>query len=92
MHSNSVVKLDQRIFINFIILPFIFIASEKIERNFCWCFSFSAIGKLNGGHQAAVMAIAVDRWESKDIVLTGSKDHYIKVCNHISDTFQTFLM
>lgn len=25
------------------------------------------------------MAIAVDRWESKDIVLTGSKDHYIKV-------------
>ncbi|XP_055997076.1 kinesin-like protein KIF21A isoform X10 [Ostrea edulis] len=41
--------------------------------------SFSAIGKLNGGHQAAVMAIAVDRWESKDIVLTGSKDHYIKM-------------
>nr|XP_034332234.1 kinesin-like protein KIF21B isoform X6 [Crassostrea gigas] len=41
--------------------------------------SFAAIGKLNGGHQAAVMAIAVDRWESKDIVLTGSKDHYIKM-------------
>ncbi|XP_062570357.1 kinesin-like protein KIF21A isoform X3 [Saccostrea cucullata] len=41
--------------------------------------SFCAIGKLNGGHQAAVMAIAVDRWETNDIVLTGSKDHYIKM-------------
>ena len=42
-------------------------------------FSFSAIGKLNGGHQAAVMCLAVDRQNGNDIVVTGSKDHYIKV-------------
>ncbi|KAK3103464.1 hypothetical protein FSP39_019440 [Pinctada imbricata] len=41
--------------------------------------SFSAIGKLNGGHQAAIMVLAVDRAGENDIVLTGSKDHYIKM-------------
>ncbi|KAJ8299258.1 hypothetical protein KUTeg_023318 [Tegillarca granosa] len=41
--------------------------------------SFSAIGKLNGGHQAAVMVLAVNRENDNDIVVTGSKDHYIKL-------------
>lgn len=41
--------------------------------------SFSAVGKLNGGHQAAVMVLAVDKQGINDMVITGSKDHYIKV-------------
>ncbi|XP_021347987.1 kinesin-like protein KIF21A [Mizuhopecten yessoensis] len=41
--------------------------------------SFSAVGKLNGGHQAAVMVLAVDKQGTNDMVITGSKDHYIKV-------------
>ncbi|XP_033752662.1 kinesin-like protein KIF21A isoform X2 [Pecten maximus] len=41
--------------------------------------SFSAVGKLNGGHQAAVMVLAVDKKGINDMVITGSKDHYIKV-------------
>lgn len=36
---------------------------------------FSVIGKLIGGHQAAVMCLAV----GSDTVVTGSKDHYIKL-------------
>lgn len=40
----------------------------------------SCIGKLSGGHQAAVMCIAVSENEAgNDTVVTGSKDHYIKV-------------
>lgn len=43
--------------------------------------SFSCIGKLIGGHQAAVMCVA--SWEGSnkgtDFVATGSKDHYVKV-------------
>ena len=37
------------------------------------------VGKLSGGHQAAIMVIGVDHSDDKDIVITGSKDHYIKV-------------
>lgn len=36
---------------------------------------FSVTGKLIGGHQAAVMCLAV----GPDVVVTGSKDHYIKL-------------
>nr|XP_002732855.2 PREDICTED: kinesin-like protein KIF21A-like [Saccoglossus kowalevskii] len=42
--------------------------------------SFQAIGKLVGGHSAAVMTMAVeDADHESDLVITGSKDHYIKV-------------
>lgn len=38
------------------------------------------MGKLAGGHQAAVMCLAVAKLsETEDLVVTGSKDHYIKV-------------
>ncbi|XP_073985830.1 kinesin-like protein 31E isoform X2 [Rhodnius prolixus] len=41
---------------------------------------FSVIGKLIGGHQAAVMCLAVSGSSTgEDLVVTGSKDHYIKV-------------
>ncbi|XP_043246573.1 kinesin-like protein KIF21A isoform X4 [Amphibalanus amphitrite] len=39
---------------------------------------FHSVGKLSGGHQAAIMCLAVDRRRGGDLVLTGSKDHYIK--------------
>ncbi|CAL4097079.1 unnamed protein product, partial [Meganyctiphanes norvegica] len=39
-----------------------------------------SVGKLAGGHQAAVMCLAVDSTcPGQDTVATGSKDHYIKV-------------
>ena len=38
------------------------------------------MGKLSGGHQAAVMVLAVDDSNEGALTLvTGSKDHYIKV-------------
>ena len=49
---------------------------------------FSSTGKLSGGHQAAVMCLAVgntplggmtDSTEKVEFVVTGSKDHYVKV-------------
>ncbi|XP_054278037.1 kinesin-like protein KIF21A [Macrosteles quadrilineatus] len=41
---------------------------------------FAVTGKLSGGHQAAVMCLAVGKLSAhEDIVVTGSKDHYIKV-------------
>lgn len=49
---------------------------------------FSSTGKLSGGHQAAVMCLAVgntpmggmtDSGEKVEFVVTGSKDHYVKV-------------
>ncbi|XP_055933295.1 kinesin-like protein KIF21A isoform X2 [Argiope bruennichi] len=41
---------------------------------------YKAVGKLSGSHQAAIMCLAVDNDGSdKNIVVTGSKDHYIKV-------------
>ena len=46
------------------------------------CFSYKAVGKLAGGHQSAVMVLAVDDTDTADgniCVVTGSKDHYIKV-------------
>ncbi|KAK7079815.1 Kinesin-like protein kif21b, partial [Halocaridina rubra] len=40
----------------------------------------TAVGKLSGAHQAAVMCLAVDSTiPGQDVVATGSKDHYIKV-------------
>lgn len=40
---------------------------------------FAAIGKLSGGHQAAIMVIGVEQKEENDVVITGSKDHYLKI-------------
>jgi kinesin family protein 4/21/27 len=50
---------------------------------------FSSTGKLSGGHQAAVMCLAVgnapmagiesDANDKVEFVITGSKDHYVKV-------------
>ena len=43
-------------------------------------FRFTISGKLSGGHQAAVMCMAVGKLTNEeDLVITGSKDHYIKV-------------
>ena len=46
------------------------------------CYRFKVVGKLSGGHQSQIMVLAVDDTDtaSGDIcVVTGSKDHYIKV-------------
>ncbi|XP_034236761.1 kinesin-like protein KIF21A isoform X2 [Thrips palmi] len=41
---------------------------------------FMELAKLNGGHQAAVSCLAVGRVSpNEDVVITGSRDHYIKV-------------
>ena len=46
---------------------------------------FSSTGKLSGGHQAAVMCLAVGAAPAAadgsgvEFVITGSKDHYVKV-------------
>ncbi|XP_025424514.1 kinesin-like protein KIF21A isoform X3 [Sipha flava] len=40
---------------------------------------FTVRGKLSSGHTAAVMCLAVGRFDNKDIIVTGSKDHYIKM-------------
>ncbi|XP_076067796.1 kinesin-like protein 31E [Oratosquilla oratoria] len=45
-----------------------------------------SVGKLAGGHQAAVMCLAVDSaTPGQDVVASGSKDHYIKVFD-VSET------
>lgn len=53
-------------------------ASDKVR---IWDLrSHTSIGKLIGGHQAAVMCVT--SWEGQDntdFVATGSKDHYVKV-------------
>ncbi|XP_053384729.1 kinesin-like protein KIF21A [Mercenaria mercenaria] len=46
---------------------------------------FAAVGKLSGGHQAAIMTMGVDKQDQNDIVVTGSKDHYIKVFEVMSE-------
>ena len=53
-------------------------ASDKVR--FWDLRMFSCIGKLTGGHQAAVMCVTT--WDgpgNTDYVATGSKDHYVKV-------------
>ncbi|CAN8004695.1 unnamed protein product [Ixodes hexagonus] len=46
----------------------------------CLSHRFACVGKLAGGHQAAVMCMAVDdAGVDSSLVVTGSKDHYIKV-------------
>lgn len=48
-----------------------------LVRNSC---SYACLGKLSGGHQAAVMCVTAWRGpEGTDFVATGSKDHYVKV-------------
>ncbi|XP_055550945.1 kinesin-like protein KIF21A isoform X7 [Wyeomyia smithii] len=53
-------------------------ASDKVRM---WDLrTFSCLGRLSGGHQAAVMCLTA--WEgpnNTDLVATGSKDHYVKV-------------
>ncbi|KAL1380067.1 hypothetical protein pipiens_014473 [Culex pipiens pipiens] len=53
-------------------------ASDKVR---IWDLrTFSCLGRLSGGHQAAVMCLTA--WEgpnNTDLVATGSKDHYVKV-------------
>nr|CAD7457974.1 unnamed protein product [Timema tahoe] len=44
---------------------------------------YECTGKLSGSHQAAVMCLAVGKVsDSEDLVVTGSKDHFIKVLFH----------
>lgn len=53
-------------------------ASDKVR--FWDLRTFSCLGKLSGGHKAAVTAVTA--WEgpgNTDLVATGSKDHYVKV-------------
>lgn len=40
---------------------------------------YSQAGRLSG-HQAPVMALALDNDREHTLVISGSKDHYIKVC------------
>ena len=45
--------------------------------------SDKAVGKLSGGQQSAIMVLAVDDTDTANgniCIVTGSKDHYIKVC------------
>lgn len=56
--------------------------SIKFVEVFCYIIlvlRFAVRGKLSSGHTAAVMCLAVGRFNDKDIIVTGSKDHYIKV-------------
>ena len=59
-----------------------------------WMFDrYKAVGKLSGGHQAAVMVLAVDDTDTADgniCVVTGSKDHYIKVLPNQNFAWQRF--
>lgn len=53
-------------------------------------------GRLSGGHQAAVMCMEVGKLSNEeDLVITGSKDHYIKVCEWsiiaVNDSFKTVM-
>src|SRR5699024_9046149 len=57
----------------------LFSTAEKLVR--VWDIrSFSCVGKLNTGHKSLVTCLAVDDEELNDtrMVITGSKDHYIK--------------
>lgn len=48
---------------------------------------YYSIGKLNPSHQANVTCIAVDKTpENENLVVTGSKDHLIKVFQHPEET------
>lgn len=60
----------------------------------CFCLlRFACVGKLAGGHQAAVMCMAVDEVDNdSSLVITGSKDHYIKVSNMLCSQFFLTLM
>lgn len=52
---------------------------------------FAVTGKLSGGHQAAVMCLAVRKLSvDEDVVITGSKDHYIKVFEVASEVGGVF--
>jgi hypothetical protein len=46
---------------------------------------FKSVGKLAGSHQAAIMTLAIDDTDTADgniCIVTGSKDHYIKVSSN----------
>jgi len=43
---------------------------------------YKSVGKLSSGHQAAIMKLAIDDTDTADgniCVVTGAKDHYVKV-------------
>lgn len=71
-------------------------ASDKVR--FWDLRMFSCIGKLSGGHQAAVMCVtAWDGPNNTDYVATGSKDHYVKVTRadsflNLNNLHQIFLL
>ncbi|ESP04092.1 hypothetical protein LOTGIDRAFT_136826, partial [Lottia gigantea] len=46
---------------------------------------YSAVGKLSGLHTAAVMVLAVKAQDTSSLVVTGSKDHTIKIFEVIDD-------
>lgn len=53
-------------------------ASDKVR---IWDLrQYTCLGKLSGGHQAAVMCVTAWKGQNNtDFVATGSKDHYVKV-------------
>lgn len=58
----------------------IFLFSFESTGSYFYFCRFESTAKLSGGHQAAVMCLAVGKLsEDEDVVITGSKDHYIKV-------------
>jgi len=43
---------------------------------------YKSVGKLSSGHQAPIMKLAIDDTDTADgniCVVTGAKDHYVKV-------------
>ena len=48
----------------------------------CVWSRYKSVGKLSSGHQAAIMKLAIDDTDTADgniCVVTGAKDHYVKV-------------
>ena len=54
---------------------------HTIEQLYVYC-RYKSVGKLSSGHQAAIMKLAIDDTDTADgniCVVTGAKDHYVKV-------------
>lgn len=48
---------------------------------------YYSIGKLNPNHQSNIRCIGVtSRSPNENLVITGSKDHYLKVFSHLDGT------
>jgi len=65
--------------------PIVWIYSELSQRlslAVAACWRYKSVGKLSSGHQAAIMKLAIDDTDTADgniCVVTGAKDHYVKV-------------